>query len=384
MPIAAVSRSSVLSTPADGHLHELVRNVRTAPAMRFATSRKWTTGTLLAPGTCFTEDLRITSVLGQGGMSVVYAAHHRVLAREVAIKVALPRHPEEYEARNRLRREAYLCASIKSPYVPKIYALEKLPDGTPYILMERVSGKALSSLIEERRLSLPASCRIVCEVLRALSAVHRAGVVHRDIKPDNIMVRGSADRPKVTIIDFGIGKLLRPSPTYAVLTLPGALLGTPLYMAPEQLSAGIVDHRADIFAVGAVLYELTCGVQPHAAASLAEVFSSVLRDVPAPIHMGVPRPYAAAIMRALEKDADNRQGSAEELLHELLVAEPELGDAVPSVTSPMLRVVSALEDAQTVVFRQPYRRRKSLRSQCARRPVVPRFMPSIRDAQPPV
>jgi len=253
--------------------------------------------------------------------------------------------------------------------VPRIYALDQLPDGTLYIVMEKMAGVSLAHLLSYNRLSIRSSCQIIMDVLLGLNAVHRAGVVHRDIKPSNIMVDLSGPMPATTLIDFGIGKVLKASETHLRLTRRGELVGTPYYMAPEQVVEGEVDARTDIYAVGVVLYEILCGSTPFRASSVAEVLVGLLRDEAPDLCArvsGLPQPLAHIAHRALKKNPEERFQSAREMLDALVAIESQLPHtAVKPRPTPQTSEGDSIEADETVLWKRPEKGlRRSLR--CSR------------------
>lgn len=246
-------------------------------------------GTLEA-GAHVGEHYQINGVLGRGGMGIVYLAHDFRLGRRVALK-ALPASVAASPAmRERLRREARAAATISHPSVATVYALEEI-DGDLYIASEYVPGSTLADEIARGPMPEPRARAIATAIAAALAAAHHAGVVHRDLKPDNVLITASG----VKVVDFGIAHLEAPEATR--LTRAGAMLGTPAYMAPEQLLGGPVDARADIYAFGVLLSEMLTGTHPLQQAGLP-----------------VPASLAAVIARCLQTDPSARFSSARELL----------------------------------------------------------------------
>jgi serine/threonine-protein kinase len=270
-------------------------------------------------------DLTISGLLGEGGTATVYRAHHAVLGREVAVKV--PSAPTAY-AHERLMREAQMCATVRDVHVPRIYALDKLPDGRIYIVMEKVPGEPLSRLAAGRRLPVRQAVQIACATLDAVHAVHRKGIVHRDVKPSNLLVDLSSDPPDVRLLDFGVGKVVSSRDLrFPDLTCKGELLGTPMYMAPEQMLGDAVDGRTDLYAVGVILYELLAGRTPYPATTIAEVFAAALRDEAPPLaslRAGLPSSMLEFVSKAMSRRPDERFDSAREMQKALVAAHQDL------------------------------------------------------------
>jgi eukaryotic-like serine/threonine-protein kinase len=245
----------------------------------------------LAPGTRIGDHLIVRGVLGEGGTAVVYEALHTRLGASVALKVVDV--SEEYMegARARLLREAQVCASLEDPHVPRVYDVGELDDGTPYVVMERVSGRTLENVLSQGALPLDIAVHITEDLLHAVEAIEKAGIVHRDIKPPNIILQGSAEGTlRVRLMDFGVSKTVEAaaepgmhSQSNPKLTQQGAIVGTPHYMAPEQIVGPSVDSRADLYAVGVVAYEMMGGRTPFEGQTTGEVVAAVLHTRPLPL-----------------------------------------------------------------------------------------------------
>src|SRR5918999_1113472 len=220
---------------------------------------------------------RIDRKLGEGGMGVVYAAHDQRLDRPVALKM-LRAAPDDAQARERLRREARAAASVNHPHVCQVYDIGE-DGGELFVAMELLEGEPLSARLARGAAPLDETFGIAYAVLLALDALHQRGVVHRDLKPSNIFLTPHG----VKLLDFG---LARPMPaaiadTRTNLTVPGAILGTPSYMAPEQVRGETVDVRADLFTTGVVIFEMIAGRLPFAGRSFVDVFHAITSQ-PAP------------------------------------------------------------------------------------------------------
>lgn len=296
--------------------------MRTPAHRRFARQGAFASGTQLG-------DLTILGVLGEGGTGLVYRASHSVLKREVAVKMCHNFGADSRELSERLVQEARMCASVRDARVPRIYALDKLDDGTPYLVMEKVDGEALATLLARGRLHARLACELACELLRALEAVHRAQVIHRDVKPSNLVINLNPQKgPRLRLLDFGIGKVFSSErKSNPALTRPGEVVGTPMYMAPEQMTEGAIDPRVDIYAAGIVLYEMLAGRPPFRAPSVAETFVAVLHDeMPKldTLRPGLPASLSALVHKAAARRAPNRFASAHEMRLALEAAMAEL------------------------------------------------------------
>lgn len=272
---------------------------------------------LLPKGTCLGGHTVIRGVLGEGGTAVVYDAMHKQLKKPVAVKMLHVSGRTAREARARLIREARICESVHDPRVPKVYFIDELDDGTPYIVMEKIEGPTLAKLIERGPLPIATACNIAAQLLEGLGAIHARGVVHRDIKPSNVILQPRKDGTvRVRLMDFGIGKITGQAPDVTGITRQGDIIGTPCYMPPEQLMAQSVDARVDLYAAGVVLYEMLTGRVPYNAKSIAEVVAAVLRDeMPSvrSLRPEVPVQIEEVVARATAKDPTRRYASAERM-----------------------------------------------------------------------
>ena len=207
---------------------------------------------------------RVIEEIGRGGMGVVYAAEDTRLAREVALKVLTPEFNNDPTRRERLRREARAVAALSHPAIATIYALEEI-DGALYMVSELVRGHTLRSEVEKGPLRRGILYATLLAIAEALAAAHARGIIHRDLKPENV-VRGNDGQLKV--VDFGLARTAGHSdPTLTQLTMAGAAIGTPGYMAPEQISGGVIDTRTDIYAFGVLAAELATGRHPFTSGS---------------------------------------------------------------------------------------------------------------------
>ena len=285
----------------------------------------------LAPGACV-GTYTIIRELGRGGMGRVYLASDARLGRTVALKALAPHLTRDPSQRERLRREARAAAALTHPGICTVYALEEI-DGDLFIASEFVDGHTLGEEIRaERRPSREEMLRTARELASALASAHAKGIVHRDLKPDNVM-RGIDGRLKV--LDFGLARIgvgaVEGAPR---MTQPGLLIGTPAYMAPEQINGLPVDVRADVFAVGVLLYEYASGAHPFAASTALATVARVLESDARPLvsRADVPSRLADVIARCLQKAPADRFGSAAELLGALGAADVDTPGPAPHAT----------------------------------------------------
>jgi predicted Ser/Thr protein kinase len=274
---------------------------------------------------------RIEQLLGRGGMGAVYRARDMRLDRLVALKVVRAELLGDLEARRRFRREAQIIARLQHPGIVSVYDYGTFADGGAYLVMELVRGEDLRRVLQrEGRLELTRAVQILTAVCTAIEAAHREGVLHRDLKPENILLPGGGVDAKV--LDFGVAKVIAedrrdPQPigpdSATVLTMEGTIVGTPAYMAPEQLRGGAPDARTDVFGLGVIAYEMLSGELPFGRGSLAEVVLAQARGIPPMAAGSVQGSIERAIRAALEQDADRRPPSPLAFAH-LVAAAVEM------------------------------------------------------------
>jgi tRNA A-37 threonylcarbamoyl transferase component Bud32 len=271
---------------------------------------------------------RIDERIGRGGMGAIYRARDMRLDRDVAIKIVRPELLNDAEARKRFRREAQLVARLQHPSIVSIFDYGTFPDGGAYLVMELVRGEDLRRVLNrEGHLPPSRAARILSHVGAAIDAAHRAGILHRDVKPENVLVTDGDSAVKV--LDFGIAKLIsddRREETGALstlLTVEGTVVGTPAYMAPEQLRGQTLDERSDVFSLGVMTFEMLTGDLPFGRGSLAEIVLRQARGVP-PLRSDVGR--AAEITPALEQAVQRALGS-----------EPSTRPASPSAFASLVQ-----------------------------------------------
>jgi predicted Ser/Thr protein kinase len=291
--------------------------------------------------------------LGRGAMGVVYKARDPQIDRLVAVKTVSLRGQDaeaEQEFRMRFRNEAQAAGRLHHPGIVSVFDVGEDPDsGDPYIVLEYVSGEPLNRILaRERKLQLPRALKLAEEVARALDYAHEQGVTHRDVKPGNIMV---TEDDHAKIADFGIAKL-----NLAHFTIPGKLLGTPAYMAPEQLAGEGADGRSDLFSLGVILYAMVTGHSPFQGDSATTVCFKVVHREPLPasaLDLDLPRDLDAVISRAMAKDPKQRYQSGAELAEDLLVLQAQRASGTTTslsalTTSRAARSTAFLKDRPSV------------------------------------
>ncbi len=269
----------------------------------------------ISPGSVVGGRFEILSVLGAGGMGVVYKARDRELDEVVAVKMLKPEHAGDVVSAGRLREELRLARRITHPNVLRTFDLGEV-GGLPFISMEYVRGVTLDQLLEHTgRLAFSAALSVAKQLCLGLDAAHQVGVLHRDIKPANLILQANGN---AKLMDFGIARpIQRAEPGQ---TVEGWLVGTPKYLAPEQLRGEEPDHRADIYATGVVFYEMFTGKSPFSGASYMDLATKTLNEEPPPpseAWSGIPPALEALILRCLSKDPADRYDSAATLHREL-------------------------------------------------------------------
>ncbi len=272
----------------------------------------------------------VESILGQGGMGVVLRARHKFTGAEVALKMLQPDLQLNEDAKARFLAEARTPTTIGHPGIVQVLDAGITPEGELYLAMELLTGRTLRQAMYP---SIPPQIarKITLELLEALGAAHARGIIHRDLKPENVFLVGPASTVK--LLDFGIAKVLETTRTVA-----GAVLGTASYMAPEQLTdASTVDARADLWAVGVMLYEMLAATRPFPGTTLAEIVQALATRQPDPIRQHLPTatpPMEALFGRVLSRDRNQRYATAKDLSAAVTAVLPS-GAPTPSAFAPL-------------------------------------------------
>jgi serine/threonine protein kinase/tetratricopeptide (TPR) repeat protein len=287
---------------------------------------------------------RILEKIGEGGMGVVYLAEDTLLGRRVAIKTIHSRSgAEDRQFRARFLREARAVSALSHPHIATIHDYGETEDGEPYIVMELIKGETLGDLMLTEKLTISRAIEIIKQVGEALAEAHRQGIIHRDIKPTNVAIN---ERGHVKVLDFGLAKQValeaaditdpERQTLMATHTREGLILGTPMYLSPEQALSNEVDARSDLFSLGSLLYECIAGKSPFFGKSAADICAKVLRDDPPPpstVNPDVPKELDRIALKSLAKKPEARYQTADEMIAELQGVQANLfSDATNTVT----------------------------------------------------
>jgi hypothetical protein len=290
---------------------------------------------------------RVTDVLGKGGMGVVYAAQHTLLGRPAALKLLLPELSSKQEIVQRFFNEARAATAIRHRGIIEIYDFGWTDDGAAFLVMELLEGETLRARRKRGPMTWSTALAFVRQVAGALGAAHAKGIIHRDLKPDNIFLIPDSEvmgGERIKLLDFGIAKLAGAVQS-GHRTRTGTVLGTPAYMAPEQCRGVAVDARADIYALGCILFWLCAGRPPFIAKLDGDVIAAHINQPPPPMASlvsGVPRDLEALVQRMLAKQPADRVQSAEELVRLIDAVRAALGQLAGSGPQPILASASPL------------------------------------------
>jgi tRNA A-37 threonylcarbamoyl transferase component Bud32 len=279
-------------------------------------------------GTVLLGRYSVTRKIGQGGMGAVYEATHTLIGKRVAVKVLLDKYARREQVVARLEQEARLASAIGHEHIIDITDFGTTHDGRTFVVMEFLEGESLAEcLAREGPLPETRILQITFQIASALGAAHAKGIVHRDVKPENVFLLRRKDQDFIKVVDFGISKSMRASQPGEEesprLTQTGMVLGTPLYMSPEQARGDEeLDHRIDIYALGVIMYELATGQVPFLGTNYLSIISQVLNDEaprPRQVRPELSEEFEAIVLRLLEKDRDRRYQTTEDVVHDLTV-----------------------------------------------------------------
>ncbi|MDB4961501.1 MAG: serine/threonine protein kinase [Myxococcales bacterium] len=299
-------------------------------------------------GTTLSGRYLVTRKIGQGGMGAVYEATHTIINKRVAVKVLLEKYAQREALVKRLKQEAQLASSVDNEHIISVTDFGTTEDGRTFVVMEFLDGESLAeTLSRETKLPEQRILRIVSQAASALSAAHAKGIVHRDIKPENLFLLRRKEQDFVKVVDFGISKSLRATgeeEETTRLTQTGMVLGTPLYMSPEQARGDDeLDHRVDVYALGVIMYEASTGRVPFIGNNYLSVISQVLNEEPKPLRELQPElseEFEAVVLKAMEKDVKHRYASANEMLADVnaLLEDPTRSTERAKITGPRRRL----------------------------------------------
>ncbi len=296
-------------------------------------------------------------LLGKGGMGVVYRARDTRLGRPVALKLLPPEFTRDSERKSRFLREARAACAVNHPAIAQIYDVDDGEQGL-FIAMELVEGRTVRTLIEQRELDALGALEIATQVAAGLQKAHEAGVVHRDIKPDNVIVTPDGH---AKILDFGLAKLLEPDPQTGdgisqmetlAKTHAGFVLGTLRYMSPEQARGQAVDHRSDIFSLGVVLYEMVTGRLPFSGDTPLDTLHAIAFEETRPVtalRPNLPPSLQRVVTRCLRKRAQDRYPDAKALVGDLKTVQREIESGI----SARIPLVARLEERWQSLRQRP-------------------------------
>jgi serine/threonine-protein kinase len=283
----------------------------------------------------------VVSKIGEGGMGAVYLARHATLGRQAAIKVLHPSLSSNQDMVSRFFNEARAATAVRNPGIVEVFDFGILEDQSAYIVMEYLEGENLGARIRRGRMSIPATLTIVRAIARALHAAHEQGIVHRDLKPDNVFLVPDAELAsgeRVKLLDFGIAKLAPMVSGEISQTRTGVVMGTPTYMAPEQCrGAGSVDHRADLYALGCVAYQMMCGQPPFVSDGAGDLIARHLYFPPEPLRSlrpEIPAEVDDLVLWLLQKEPAARPATAADLVRAidgLAAVEPGVMRTHPTI-----------------------------------------------------
>jgi tRNA A-37 threonylcarbamoyl transferase component Bud32 len=296
----------------------------------------------------------LVRLIGEGGMGEVYEARHRVLTKRVAIKFLHGGLAENEQARRRFMQEAKAAASIGSDHIVQVIDVGDAEDGSPYLVMELLEGTELKDeMIRNGPFEPARAAELAIQLCSALGAAHALGIVHRDLKPENVFVTPTATGDeRLKVLDFGIAKFQDVH-----LTATGTIIGSPSYMAPEQaMGSRDVDHRADVYAVGAILFEMLTGRPPYVGTSMAKILVQVISEPPpAPrqIRADLPADLERIVLKAMARERDSRYGTMAELGRDLAAFVRSAPERPVAELAPVIGMDEAAGRADTAPPQAP-------------------------------
>ncbi len=320
---------------------------------------------------------RILQKIGTGGMGAVYLAEHPLIGKKVALKVIHRELASNKEVVQRFFQEAKAVTRIGNEHIVEIHDFGQTPEGDHFYIMEYLEGQTLAAVLaNERVLDVMRALHIGAQVAAALAAAHAAGVIHRDLKPDNVMLTTRLGDPNfVVLLDFGLAKMFVGGGQSAVKTAAGVLLGTPQYMSPEACeSKGGLDHRTDIYALGILLFQMMTGMLPFDGETMGEVLVKQVTQLPPPprgFNPSIPPSVEQIVLRCLAKNVDARFPTMLALREALLDPEAYLRNSPPIAPARSLAPGEAKVDAKTVMAYAAQQQRAKVGGSTGPNPAMP-------------
>jgi serine/threonine protein kinase len=283
---------------------------------------------------------RVEAKIGEGGMGAVYGARHVHLGKQYAVKVLGAAIASNATAVERLKQEAIAASSIDHDNIVEVISFDRYADGAVFIVMEHLRGENLADRVERGPIPMHQALAIGHQIAAALGKAHDAGIVHRDLKPENVFLAKKGDGERVKVLDFGISKVKSADAEQVKMTRTGQLVGTPLYMSPEQARGETdIDRRVDVYALGVILYEMLTGSPPFEGRNYFELLWKHGNEEPQPLkrrnpNVHIPDEVEAVVLRALAKSRDERFPTMDELAAALAIAAPDVPIATSSPSLP--------------------------------------------------
>lgn len=304
-------------------------------------------------GRTISERCLVESIIGEGGMGVVYKAWEDKSKQGVAVKVLRQQFVEDELAVKRFKHEAIAASRLSHPHIVALHDYGSTSDGYLFMVMEIIDGKSLAQVVRDKRqLAVVRTVNVITQVCDALEHAHQRGVIHRDLKPGNIMLtQFENEQDYVKLVDFGIAKLLvNDGELETGIEQKGEVLGSPLYMSPEQCLGRNLDGRSDIYSLGIVMYETLTGKVPHIGKTAHETIEMQIQKDPLPFNakrpdLYIPEPIEAVVFKALAKDPAARQQTMKEFADELRSALEKSHDSLEKRTSSGISKISRVQPA---------------------------------------
>jgi serine/threonine protein kinase len=280
--------------------------------------------TQIAQIPAFGDRYESIELIGKGGMGAVYKVTDKSSGQIIALKILRPELASDKAAVKRFEQEVNATIELKHPNLVNVHYLSQTTDGIPFLAMNYIKGEGLDEVIKfDRFMPTERALNIFAQTAAALAHAHSKNIIHRDMKPSNILISQNSDgREHINIVDFGIAKVLAPNIQQTQLTQTGELFGSPLYMSPEQCSGSLVDLRSDIYSFGCVMYEVVCGKPPFLEENPFQVMLKQVQEEPVPLHsvnpsVSIHKDLEYVVMRCLQKEPGDRYQTVNALIEDL-------------------------------------------------------------------